>query len=231
MKLKRLVALALAALAAAAFVVPSSATAAAKPVVVGTDPAGDWGSNVDPGIGPVGGVTGQDLVEASISMADKTTVNFVITLASLPPSGGIPEGVRYTWDFTAGGEILELDGKFTNYTRGACDPTNGQCPPPRDPGMQPFLLRGECTPNATVSNLTVCEELGVFTATFDSAAGTITIPVPIAAMNAKPGSKIGMATNSVYGTSVNVIPAAFVSSGNFPFDSLLVTKSFTIPKK
>lgn len=231
MKGKTFVALALTAALAAAFVVPTGASAAVKPVVVATDPEGDWGGNVDPTIGPVGAAFGMDLTEGSISMADKATVNFVITLASLPPSGGVPEGVRYTWDFTVAGKVLQLDGKFTNYSRGACDPTNGQCPPPRDPGMQPFLLRGSCAPNPTVTNLTVCEELGVIKATFDSAAGTITIPVPLAMMKAKAGTKIEPATNSVFGSSINVIPSAFVSSGNFPFDAMTTTATFTVPKK
>jgi hypothetical protein len=240
MRGKTLVALALAAAVAAAFFVPGTATAAKKPagpVVVGTDPGDDWGANVDPTISPAGAALASELTEASITMAGPSTINFIIKLASLPPSGGIPEGIRYTWDFNVDGkQVIELDGKFTNYSRGACDPTNGQCDPttshmPRDPGLQPFLVRGTCAPNATVSNLIVCEELGVVQATFDSAAGTITIPVPLAMIKAKPGSKIAPAMNSSYGTSVNVIPAAFVSSGNLPFDSLLQTVTYTIPKK
>jgi hypothetical protein len=238
MKASKLVALALAASAVAAFVLPGSAIAAKKsgPVVVGTDPDNDWGVNVDPTIAPAGALLASELTEASIGMADASTLNFVIKLASLPPSGGIPEGIRYTWDFSLAGKTIELDGKFTNYSRGACDPTNGQCDPttgnmPRDPGMQPFLVRGDCAPNPTVTNLIVCEELGVVQATFDSAAGTITIPVPLEMIKAKPGSKIEPGTNSTYGTSINVIPSAFVSSGNFPFDSMLQTTTFTIPKK
>lgn len=228
----RLVTLALTAALAAAFAVPGTASAGKKsgPVVVGKDDAGDWGANVDPTIGPVGAAFGMDLTEATITMADKATVNFIIKLASLPPSGGVPEGVRYTWDFSVNGKQLELDGKFSNYSRGACDPTSGQCPPPRDPGLQPFLLRGTCAPNPTVTNLVVCEELGVVKAIFDSAAGTITIPVPLAMMSAKPGTKIEPATNPTFGASVNAIPSAFVSSGNMPFDALTATVAFTVPK-
>lgn len=232
MRGKRLVTLALTAALAAAFAVPGIASAAKKagPVVVGKDDAGDWGGNVDPTIGPVGAAFGMDLTEATITMADRSTVNFIIKLASLPPSGGIPEGVRYTWDFNVNGKLLELDGKFTNFTRGACDPTNGQCPPPRDPGLQPFLLRGTCAPNPTVTNLVVCEELGVVQATFDSAAGTITIPVPLAMMSAKAGTKIQPGVNPSFGASVNAIPSAFVSSGNMPFDAMTSTVAFTVPK-
>jgi hypothetical protein len=230
MKIRTIGVLALVALVAAAFAAPAATAKGKKkpkgPLVVGTDEAGDWGA--DPQLAPVGDALGQDLVEASIGMADKTTVNFVIKLNSLPPSGGVPEVSRYTWDFSVDGEFTELDGKFTNYTRGACDPTAGSCPPPRDPGLQPFMLRGNCAANE--ANVTVCEEIGIVAAAFDAATSTITIPVPLELMNAKLGSKIGPATN-IFGGSVSASPAAFVSSSAAPLDTLTVLKTFTVPKK
>jgi hypothetical protein len=233
MRNTRFAALVLAALVAAAFAVPSVATAAKKkkkpgPVVVGIDEAGDWGAAVDPNIGPAGDLLGQDLVEASIAMADKTTVNFVIKLASLPPTGGIPEVSRYTWDFHVDGEFVELDGKFTNYSRGACDPTSGQCPPPRDPGMQPFMVRGDCAPNE--ANVTICQEIGIVTAAFDAAAATITIPVPLELLGAKLGSKIQPGVN-IFGGGISATPAVFVTSSAMPLDTLTVTGTFVVPKK
>lgn len=227
MKGKRFVTLALTAVMAAAFALPNIATAAKKPLVVGTDPTGDWGQAVEPSLAPAGDAMGQDLVGASISMADKTTVNFIITLNSLPPSGGIPEGSRYTWDMNVDGNFLELDGKFTNYSRGACDPTSGQCPPPRDPGMQPFMVRTNCAANE--ANVTVCEEVGIVQATFDAATATITIPVSLELLNAKPGSKIQPGTN-IFGGSISTNPSAFVSSSAAPLDTLTVIKTFKIPR-
>jgi hypothetical protein len=159
-------------------------------------------------------------------MKGKSTVNFVIQLNSLPPWGGWPEVTRYTWGFILDGEVRELDGKFLNYTRGVCDPTSGQCPPPRDPGMQPFFLRGNCT---TTGNVTTCEELGVVHAAFDPAKGTITIPVPLKLLGAKPGSKIQGGT-TIFGGSISAAPSAFLSSGNGPADSMTVTKTFQVPK-
>lgn len=201
------------------------------PVVVGKDPAGDWGANADPNIAPLGDVFGQDLVSATIEMADAKTVNFIIGLNALPPSGGMPEASRYTWDFAVdGNDPLEIDGKFTNYSRGACDPTSGQCPPPRDPGMQPFLVRGNCAPTDLVATtFTICEELAQVQAVFDAAAGTITIPVPLAAIDAKPGSKIAGAIGT-FSTTVNAAPSAFATYGTFPMDGLITTKVFTVPK-
>ena len=218
-------------LLATVFVVPQTASGAAgkaaKPMVVGTDVANDWGSNVEPGIQPLGQALGQELVEASIGMADKETVNFIIKTAFLPPSGGVPEVSRYVWSFTVDGDYRELDGKFTNYSRGACDPTSGQCPPPRDPGPQPFLLRGNCRTEQVI----ICDELGVVHATFDAASSTITIPVPLEMMGGKPGSKIGPGTSDGgYSGSVFSVPTAFYSLGNFPHDGLLVLKTFKVPK-
>jgi hypothetical protein len=236
MKKSTLAALMSLALVAGLLLAPVHSASAGKkkkksgPVVVGEDPAGDWGANVDPQIGPVGDVLGQDLVAAEIGMADAKTINFVIKLNALPPSGGMPEFTRYTWDFTVnGGDTMELDGKFTNYTRGVCDPTSGQCPPPRDPGLQPFLVRGNCTVQAVGINLTVCEELARVMGIFDAAAGTITVPVPMDAIKAKPGSKIA-GTPGTFGSTISAAPSAFLTSGNFPMDGLNTLKTFTVPK-
>ena len=227
---KKLLALAAAAVAAA-MVMPMGAAQAAKkggPVVVGEDPAGDWGDGSNTAVGDA---LGQDLVSATIGMADAKTVNFVIGVNSLPPVGGAPEVTRYTWDFSVDGVGLELDGKFTNYSRGACDPTAGSCPPPRDPGQQPFLLRGECTQQATPAmTLTLCQELAKIQAVFDAEAATITIPVPVEALGAKPGSKIvGMA--GTFGGTISAAPAAFFTRSDFPMDQLFTTKTFVLPKK
>jgi hypothetical protein len=229
---KTAVALMGAALLAASLAATSATAAAPKPKTVGTDAVGDWGANTDSNIAPLGDVLGQDLVGAAIGMADKKTVNFVLKVNALPPSGGIPEVTRYWWDFTVGKNVFELDGKFTNYSRGACDPTSGQCPPPRDPGQQPFLLRGDCAPDATATNVTVCKELGIVQASFDAATGEITIPVTLKALKAKPGTKIGPAAPlTTVGGAITAAPAAFVTNASMPMDSLLQTKSFTVPKK
>ena len=227
---KKLLAL-VAAAVAAAMVIPMGAAQAKKtsgPLVVGTDPEGDWGDGSNTAVGEA---LGQDLVSASIGMADATTVNFVIGLKSLPPVGGAPEITRYVWDFAVDGEHLQLDGKFTNYSRGACDPTAGHCPPPRDPGLQPFLLRGNCAVDPTLPiNLTVCEELAKVQGLFDPATATITIPLPVDALGAKPGSKI-VGVGGTFGGTVAAVPSAFVTSTDMPVDQMVTMKTFVLPKK
>ena len=229
MKVKGLISLLLTGLVAAAIVAPAGVAGAkaAKPLAVGTDAAGDWGAAVDPNIGPLGDALGQDLVGAEI-VQDGANVNFVIKLNSLPPSGGAPEISRYTWNFFVDKTPFELDGKFTNYSRGVCDPTAGTCPPPRDPGTQPFFLRGNCGENDLVATtFTACEELEKIQATFDAASGTITIPVSATALKAKKGSKIIPGTN-IFGGSISAAPSAFLTSSAFPIDTLTATKTFVV---
>lgn len=236
MNRKSIAALVLSGLVAASLMAaPASAgkKKASGPVTVGEDPAGDWGSNSAAGAdaAPIGDALGQDLVGAAIAMNGKDKIDFIMQLNSLPPSGGAPEVSRYTWDFNVDGEFRELDGKFTNYSRGVCDPTAGNCPPPRDPGMQPFSVRGNCgvTPIGTV-NFTTCEELALAQGVFDAAEGTITVTVSLEAIGAKPGSKINPDVN-IFGGSISAAPSAFATNGSMPMDTLAVTKAFTVPGK
>lgn len=218
--------LAAATLVVAALVAPvGTATAAPKPTVVGTDPGDDWGTNAEGAVAPLGGPLGQELVEASIGMADAKTVNFVIKVAMLPPTGGVPEATRYNWDFAVNGTAYQLTGAFTDYLRGICNPLHtNSCPPPKDPGTQPFFLRqGPCTvPNE-------CNVLAVVKATFDTASSTITIPVPLSVLKAKPGAKITPGVTSMGGT-VYAAPAAMVSYASLPNDTMVVTKTYVVPR-
>ncbi|MGH2748492.1 MAG: hypothetical protein ACRDKB_11270 [Actinomycetota bacterium] len=237
MRTKTWLSIALAVLVAATLLSPASFAQGKKkgkkksgPVVVGKDAAGDWGANVDPALAPLGDVLGQDLVEATVAMDGKDTVNFVFKLNALPPTGGVPEFSRYIWGMEIDGNYLEIDGKFTNYSRGACDPTSGQCPPPRDPGTSPFLVRGNCT---TTQNITTCEELGVVQATFDGGAGTITVPLTFELMGAKPGSKITPVMSdftSLLGGAIATIPSAFISNTAMPADAIQATGVFVVPR-
>ena len=48
------------------------------------------------------------------------------------------------------GNAWQLTGGFTEFIRGICNPLHTEsCPPPQNPGMQPFFLRpGPCTVGA-----------------------------------------------------------------------------------
>ncbi len=236
MKIRTALSLLLAAALIGGLVAPSGLAAKKKkksgPVVVATDAADDWGSNVDGGLQPIGAAIGLELVEATIAPVDAKTVNFIIKVAGLPPSGGIPEFARYGWDFTVDGEAIAMSGAFTDYLRGICYPAHtNTCPPnpPSDPGMQPFYIRsGPCTVGA--GGLGECNLLATVHATFDAAAGTITIPVPLEAIGAKPGSAIGPGANATFGASLYATIATVTASPAAPHDVMTATGTFVVPK-
>ena len=239
MRLKTFVAMILAALMCVGLVAGSAVAKKKKsgPVQVAEDVAGDWGSDNATGedMSQAGDAAGMDLIAAEIGMADKATVNFTIKVNSLPSSGGTPEVARYIWSVDVDGEYVELDGKFTNYSRGACDPTAGTCPPPRDPGERPFAVRANCTVvGEGAAPVTTCEEVGIVQATFDLDTASIIIPVPLKMINAKKGSKIGPGSSSFTsdaGGTILAIPSAFLSRADMPRDGMTVTGTFTVPKK
>lgn len=217
--------LAAATVATAATSATGTAEAAAGPATtVGTDALGDWGGGGD--AAAVGHALGQDLLSAGIGMPTSEAVDFVIGVSFLPSPGGVPEASRYTWNFDVDNKPFELDGKFTNYSRGACDPTSGQCPPPRDPGPAPFLLRGDCITGE--GNVTLCRELGRVSADFDAAARTITVSVPTALLGLEACSRITGGAN-LFGGSVSAVPSAFFSSSAAPLDVLDVRTPFQAP--
>lgn len=200
--------------------VPSQAEA----VSVGTDADNDWGNEVDPEAYPLGDALGQELVSASIDADDAGTVTFVIGLKSLP-GGGVPEVSRYTWDMDVNGTFVELDGKFTNYSRGACDPTAGKCPPARDPGSAPFSVRGNC---ALVGTVTTCQELALVHATFDEASATISIPVPVSLIADAGACATILPGVNIFGGSISAIPSAFLSSSAMPLDFLTLDDEVSV---
>ena len=227
----------LAGLIAGSVAMPATAKKKKQPAVVtvAEDPKGDWGANSDPTVAPTGDELGSDFVGAEITMADKSTVNFVLKLNKLPTAGGTPEGIRYIWSLTIDGEYAELDGKFTNYSRGACDPTAQSCPPPRDPGSAPFAVRGDCT---VVESVSTCIEKGLVHATFNADDGSITIPVPLELIGAKSRSKIAVGTSEFTtscGGTIIAIMSTFLSfcggaaGGAYPNDTMFQTGTFVVP--
>lgn len=216
----------------AALAIPASLSTSAtaqepppvEPTVVAMDPADDWGSTVDGSLQPLGDGLGQELVEASIGLADATTLNFIIKVNSLPSNGGVPEISRYNWDITVNSTAFQLTGGWTEYLRGICNPLHtNSCPPPQDPGQQPFFIRqGPCTAGDE------CHVLARVQATFDAAAGTITIPVPMEVFEAGPGSVIATGVSS-FGPALYAAPAVFVSQGMLPSDTMVMDGTFTIP--
>lgn len=210
--------------------VPTQAAKKSKPLQVAKDEAGDWGCNQDCSLNPLGDGLGQDLVGAAIEMADKKTVNFILQLNSLPGSGGVPEISRYTWELNVNGQQYQMSGAFTEYIRGTCNPTTtNTCPEgePRDPGSAPFFLRqGPCTVGVEMD----CTEVALLHAEFNPEDATITIPVALSDLKAKPGSKIAPGAGASFPGTIYAAPGAFVTQANLPHDSMMVEKTFVVPK-
>lgn len=200
------------------------------PVVVAKDDPADWGANVDPNIAPAGTPLGMELLEAAIGLSDdKKAINFIIKLAG-PSSGGLPETVRYGWEFTVDGDAYQLNGGRTELVRGMCNPliTDPACPPnvgdPAKLTNYPFFVRsGSCTVGAD------CTVHAVVNATFDALEGTITIPVPLEIVEAKLGSTIGPSAG-LFG-AIYAAPGLLVTTNGLPHDAIATTKAVKLPKK
>ena len=191
-----------------------------------TEVAGDWGGGGE--AAPLGSALGQDFVAAYLEYGDDV-FTFTLGMTELPAIGGTPEATRYGWSFSYNGNAFELDGKFTNYSRGACDPTAGTCPPPRDPGIGYFALRGNCT-TADGANVTLCEELGGVTAEFDPATGEIAIPVPAALLTDEVRACDTITGDASFiGSSIWAAPSAFVTSSTMPFDDVTHQVPLIVP--
>ena len=89
--------------------------------------------------------------------------------------------------------------------------------------MQPFFIRqGPCTVGAE------CHVLGIVQANFDTGAGTITIPVPMELVEAKPGSKIAPGATA-FGGTIYAAPAVLVTNASVPMDLMTLTGTFVVP--
>ena len=147
------------------------------PAVVGTDPAGDV---------PFPAQLGLDIVEARIGQPDSATGNlaFELDLTDLPASGGVPEHVRYNWDFTvdtvsAAPKPFQIDGKLTDVARR--NSTN----------VPAFFLRGNC---ASVDNVITCEDVAELATVMDGTFNRITVTVPGAVLETDIGASLEGAT-------------------------------------
>lgn len=189
--IKRTLALALVA-GLSLLVVGGAGAAKAKPklVTVFEDASGDadFGKGVGQSI-----PGGFDLLSGSIAQKGKD-VEFVVTHADMPPSGSIGEGFRLVWGLTIGTDQYEMTVK--SFDIGKPDviaSAMGQSPNGAERVGQVYqgVARfEECGTIVLGINWSQCTALGYYTATFDTAAKTVTWAIPLADMNAKKGTTI-----------------------------------------
>ncbi len=174
---------------AAAF---AEAAKAPKPVTLFEDDEGDAGINAA-GPAPAVGETGVDLVSGQVTQKGKD-LEFVITHASMPPTGSFPEAARLIWGLTVGNTQYEMTIKSLDVGKpDVIASVMGQDPNGEErvgtiyQGVARFE---ECGTISLGINWSQCTTLGYYDAAFDTAAGTVTYTVPLDVMNAKKGTVI-----------------------------------------
>jgi hypothetical protein len=85
---------------------------------------------------------GADLRNGTIRMLDAHTLEFTIGLWDLPPTGGVPEAIRYTWDFSVDGEVASST---------ASGRTTAAAPATRPPGSAILPTACRATPGSSRS--------------------------------------------------------------------------------
>ena len=171
-----------------------------SPVTVGTDPAGDTAY-------PYPAELGYDLTRAAIGQPDAGTgdLEFVLDLADLPPTGGLPEAARYFWDFgvNRGGEpkLFAIEGKLTDIVR-------------RQRTDQPvFVLQANCVTDE--NNIITCEDVASLAAHMDGSANRIRVVVPRALLEQHAGGSLtgAMIEPATIFEGISTAPAAYFSQG------------------
>lgn len=124
---------------------------------------------------------GTDLVQGTIrEYGDGTGLRFTWRMSQLPAQV-VPEGVRYNWNFQAGGQTYQLQAKASNLL----SITTAEAPV--DHALQAasgrfwFQLRGACQTNYQGTPTAGCYHLGFYTGSVDTAKGTITFDLPYGA--------------------------------------------------
>lgn len=129
----------------------------------------------------VADAAGIDLAGGSIAeLEDGSGLRFTWHMDSDLPSDGVPEGVRYNWVFTSGGQTFQLQVKRSNLA----SVTTAEAPlshvTEAAEGDWWFQLRGACAaayanPNSPIAG---CYHLGFFEGEVDTAAGTVSMELP-----------------------------------------------------
>ena len=182
--MRRLIALVL----AGGLLIAAMGPVQAKPTQVWEDAAGDAG-NQDSGVPGVDQL-GYDLVGGAIEKKGKN-LNFVVTHAAQLPIGTGHEATRFMWAFNVGKGSFRITAKMVDI--GKPNPmTQDGADRIGKANAQGFAkLEGDCATTATpAANAINCATLAEIPVTFDAAAKTITVEVPMKLVKAKKGSVI-----------------------------------------
>jgi len=200
---------------------------AAKPKTVWEDPSGDADGAQGLGSSIPGG---WDLVKGSI-VKKKANLEFTVEHADMPPIGSGPEATRFLWAFT-------VDGKTYRFTVKSVDIGKPDIPAGQttervgrvDVEGHFRLEDGECTETSAGVTFVNCAPLEYLDGTFDAAAMSFTIVLPMKAVKAKVGSVIGPGSNTICNLCW-VSHVAERSSNAVIIDQAAQTATYKVPKK
>ncbi len=228
---KLLATLAIGGLLVAAAALPATAGGAAKPATIWTDADGD----ADMGQGLGGSIpAGVDLASGTI-LAKGKNLEFTAIHHDMPPIGSIPEAARMLWSFSVGQDTYRLTVKRADI--GKPDVSQGQTTERvgRVDVNGHFRLEGECGTTAMGINFINCKPLAYLDGTWDPAAKSVTIVVPMKLVKAKPGTVIAPGTGDaiqICATQVSWVShyAERSLSPNTCIDTAAVSASYKIPR-
>jgi hypothetical protein len=199
-----------------------------SPVALATDPAGD-----EPG-DPAGAQAGIDMIGAQIYQPDpaKPLVQFAWQVAQLPPTGSVPEVVRYIFDIlvnggpASGGSEYLIQAKYSNVVSSTVtDDPQGHLM--HIPGA--FQIRGHC---AVVGVINSCPHLAWLEGAFDVTHGVVYIGIPLGqsyAPDLAPGAIFTPNTANGYDTAACF--QAAISNANLCDESTWIPASYTVPQE
>lgn len=208
----------------------AGAAQAGAPATVWEDPTGDADNAQGLGTSIPGGF---DLVEGSIAK-NKKNLEFTATHADMPPTGTVPEGVRFLWAFTVDGTNYRLTVKSADI--GKPDVPAGQTSDRlgQVDAAGHFRLEGECVRDATLPvGMINCPPLEYLEGSWDPASMSFTVIVPLKSVKAKTGSLIAGGS----GETSSICQVCWVSHyaerslNTTVIDSAAMASAYKVPKK
>lgn len=136
---------------------------------------------------------GLDLVDATITpLPDASGLRFTWVLGS-PIEMVPPEGLRYNWSFSVGGQAYQLQAKTTNLVSTTTVDAPQAHAEQLAAGKGFFQIRGRCTTSYMGTPAAGCVHLGFLEGDIDEAAGRVSIDLPYGT---------AMAPDVVYGATI-----------------------------
>ena len=223
---------AMAALAALGLVAALAGPAAAKPVTVFEDAAGDAG-NQDSGL-PGFDQAGFDLVKGTIDKKGKNLI-FTVEHAAMPSTGTPGELFRLLWHFAVGGEQYRVTAKSIDIGKPdvlAQSGTERVGQVDTDGHFRLEQCAEEATPAITLIN---CRAIEYLEGGFDPASATLMFVVPMKLIKAKPGTVISGGTSGAASSGCMICWVPHYAERSLTpltiIDSATMTTSYKVPKR